>query len=131
MFKGLSPRARQKRLQRIVLGVLVVILSMGLIGSSIAWTGLGGALSDPQYPATLEERITQLEQQAKENPQDTNLLLSLASFYIRAGKQEQAIDTYQQALENEPDNVPARQNLALLYYTQAIWMLLSSSYKRP
>lgn len=118
MFKGLSPRARQKRLQRIVFGVLVVVLSMGLIGSSIAWTGFGVAPNEAQYPTTLEDRIKLLEQQAQDKPGDTDLLMSLASFYVKAGRNEQAIATYEKAIKNEPANIPARQNLALLYYTQ-------------
>lgn len=117
-FKSLSPRARQKRLQRIVIGVLVAILSLGLIGSSLVWTGFGDAQREAQTPATLEERIKLLEEQSKDKPDDKGLLLSLASYYSQAGKVEQARTTYERVVKLDPKDVSARQDLALLYYAQ-------------
>jgi len=117
-FKNLSPRARQKRLQRIVFGVLVAVLSLGLIGSSVVWSGLGGAQKESQAPATPEERIKLLEEQSREKPNDKGLLLSLASYYSQAGKVDQARETYQKVIKLDPGDVAARQDLALLYYTQ-------------
>ncbi len=118
MFKSLSPRARQKRFQRIVIGILVVVLSMGLIGSSMVWSGLGSAQNDTKAPTTMEERIKLLEEQAKEKPNDTGLLLNLASYYIQVGKITQADDLYAKVIQLEPKNISARQNLALSYYSQ-------------
>ncbi|AEG62070.1 tetratricopeptide repeat protein [Desulforamulus ruminis] len=118
MFKSLSPRARQKRFQRIVIGILVVVLSMGLIGSSMVWSGLGSAQNDTKAPTTMEERIKLLEEQAKEKPNDTGLMLNLASYYIQVGKITQADDLYAKVIQLEPKNISARQNLALSYYSQ-------------
>lgn len=117
-FKHLSPRARQKRLQRIVFGVLVAVLSLGLIGSSLVWTGFGGAQKESQAPTTLEERIKLLEEHSKDKPNDKGLLLSLASYYSQAGKVEQARRTYEKVIQLDPKDISARQDLALVYYTQ-------------
>lgn len=117
-FKSLSPRARKKRMQRVVMGVLAAVLALGLIGSSIAWTGIGGVANQVEPPKTLEERIKFLEEQAKDKPQDKDVLLSLASYYIEAGKNQQATETYEKVLKLDSKNVSVHQNLSLLYYTQ-------------
>lgn len=117
MFKSLSPRARQKRLQKIVIGILVAVLSIGLIGSSIVWTGFGDS-PQAQFPDTVEGRIQLYEEQLKDKPNDVNLLMSLAAFYTQAGRTSDAVRSYEQVVRIEPTNVFAHQNLALLYYTQ-------------
>lgn len=118
MFKSLSPRARQKRMQRIVFGILVAVLSLGLIGSSIVWTGIGGGVDEAKAPTTIEERIKFLEEQTKENPADQNVLISLASYYAQSGKLAQARETYEKIIKLDPKNITVRQDLALLHYTQ-------------
>lgn len=116
-FKSLSPRARKKRMQRIVMGVLAAVLALGLIGSSIAWTGIGGMGAQTE-PQTMDERIELLEKQAKDKPEDKNVLLTLASYYAKAGKVQQATETYEKVLKLDPKNMSVHQNLPLLYYTQ-------------
>ncbi|GAB6159100.1 hypothetical protein JCM39194_23000 [Desulfotomaculum varum] len=118
LFKHLSPRARQKRLQRIVFGILVAVLSLGLIGSSVIWSGLGGLQKEQAAPNSMEERLALLEKQSQKNPQDKDLLLTLASYYRQAGKLKQAGETYQKVIQLDPKDVAARQELALLYYAQ-------------
>ncbi|GAB6179214.1 hypothetical protein JCM14036_05330 [Desulfotomaculum defluvii] len=111
-------RKRQKKIQKIVLGILAAVLSLGLIASSIAWSGLGGSNNQSGIPTTLEERIENLEQQAKKNPEDKGLLASLASYYTQAGQLDKASEAYQKVVKIDPKDISARQNLALLYYTQ-------------
>ncbi|MEG6522745.1 tetratricopeptide repeat protein [Desulfotomaculum sp. 1211_IL3151] len=110
-------KRKNSKMQRIVLGVLAAVLSFGLLASSIAWTGLGGS-TDPGTPTTLQERIKNLEEQAKKTPEDKGLLASLASHYTQAGKIDKASEAYQKIVKLDPKDVSARQNLALLYYTQ-------------
>ncbi|SHH13852.1 Tetratricopeptide repeat-containing protein [Desulforamulus hydrothermalis Lam5 = DSM 18033] len=117
-FKHLSPRARQKRLQRIVFGILVAVLSLGLIGSSVVWTGLGSLQKEQAAPNSPEERLALLEKQSQKNPQDKELLLTLAAYYRQAGKLKQAAEAYQKAIQLDPKDIAARQELALLYYAQ-------------
>ncbi|SHK54398.1 tetratricopeptide repeat protein [Desulforamulus aeronauticus] len=114
IFRRLSPRAKQKRLQRIVMGVLAAVLALGLIASSIAWTG--GSQTEP--PKTVEDRIKLLEGQAKKKPEDKGVLLPLAAHYSQVGKVEQATETYEKVLKLDPKNVSVHQELSLLYYTQ-------------
>lgn len=117
-FRGLSPRARQKRMQRIVFGILVAVLSLGLIGSSIVWTGVGGSQDQAEAPKTVEERIKFLEEQSHKNPKDKDILLSLASYYSQSGQLDKATKTYERVVELDPKDIPAQQDLAVLYYTQ-------------
>ena len=117
-FRRLSPRARQRRLQKIVIGVLVAVLSLGLIGSSIMWSGFGDAQNSTEAPKTTAERIAILEDQAKKNPKEKDILLSLASQYSQLGQLDKASQTYEKALEIDPKDIAALQDLALLYYTQ-------------
>ncbi|AEF95532.1 Tetratricopeptide TPR_2 repeat-containing protein [Desulfotomaculum nigrificans CO-1-SRB] len=119
MFKFFSPSARNKRTQRIVFGILAAVLALGLIGSSVVWSGLGG-IQDEQtkVPTTVEERIKALEEQSKKKPHDTELLNALAANYTEAGKLGQAATTYEKILSLEPKNVSVMENLALIYYAQ-------------
>jgi tetratricopeptide (TPR) repeat protein len=111
-------KRKTSKMQRIALGVLAAVLSFGLLASSIAWTGLGGSTDQAGTPTTLEERIKNLEAQAKKTPDDEGLLASLASYYIQAGKIDKASEAYQKIVKIDPKDISARQNLALLYYTQ-------------
>jgi len=106
-------------MQRIIFGILAAVLSIGLIASSIAWTGIGtGTPKEAKVPGTVEERIKMLEEQSKEKPNDTDILLSLAALYTQAGKIGQASDTYERIIKLDPKNIQALQNLSLLHYTQ-------------
>ena len=130
MFRHLSPRARQKRLQRIVFGVLVAVLSLGLIGSSVVWSGLGKTQDQAKAPATLEERIKILEGQSKEDPKDKDVLLNLATLYAQEGKVVQAAAAYEQVLTLDPKDISVLQNLALLYYSQGKTDLAEQKLKK-
>ncbi|WP_238442550.1 tetratricopeptide repeat protein [Desulforamulus reducens] len=105
-------------MQKIIFGVLAAVLSIGLIASSIAWTGIGDITGQTDTATTLEERIQNLELQAKKNPEDKGLLAALASYYIQAGKVDLARESYEKLVKLDPKDISSRQNLALLYYTQ-------------
>lgn len=117
-FRRLSPRARQKRMQRIVLGILAAVLSLGLIASSIAWTGLGGGSSQTETPKTAAERVKFLEEQSQKNPNDKDILVSLATNYSQLGQLDKASQTYQRVLKLDPKDISAHQDLAVIYYAQ-------------
>lgn len=111
-------RKKEKKIQRIALGILAAILSLGLLGSSMAWTGLGGFNNQAGLPTTLEEKIENLEQQVKKNPEDKGLLAALASYYTQAGQLNKASEAYQKVVKIDPKDISVRQNLALLYYAR-------------
>lgn len=111
-------KRKNNKMQKIIFGVLAAVLSLGLLASSIAWTGVGGSNNQTGTPTTLEERIKNLEQQAKKTPEDKGLLTSLASHYTQVGKIDKASEAYQKIVKLDPKDISAHQNLALLYYTQ-------------
>lgn len=118
-FRRLSPRAKQKRMQRIVFGILAAVLALGLIGSSIAWTGLvGGPSQQTETPKNAAERVKFLEEQSKKNPNDKDILVSLAANYSQLGQLDKASETYQKVLKLDPKDISTHQDLAVIYYAQ-------------
>ena len=118
--------AKRKRQQKIIFIVLTVVLGIGLVGSSLAWT-LGGSSNIPnnsnaataqqqQPEVSVDKQITDLEQQVKEKPKDSELLAKLAALYWQNGKGQQAVETYQKALAIKPGDARISKDLASTYY---------------
>ncbi|MBM7856090.1 cytochrome c-type biogenesis protein CcmH/NrfG [Desulfohalotomaculum tongense] len=117
-------RRRLKKQARVIFIVLVVVLSAGLIMSSIKWAGTPSkTISRAQQGITQEEmqkyfqeKIDELEKKVKDNPKDAKALSELASLYTITGESKKAIAQYQKIIALQPDNVDARLNLASVYY---------------
>jgi len=62
------------------------------------------------------QKINQLEEQVKANPNNTELLLELAHLRNDSGFYEQAINDYQQYLKMKPANADARIDMGVCYY---------------
>jgi len=115
--------ARRKKQQKIVFGILTVILGLGLVGSSMFWAfgGKGDLPTDPraadvQPEPTLEEKIAELEAQLKEDPQSYRLMLELAGLYRDGGKFQMAVDTYLKAMKINSEDANLRKDLASTYF---------------
>ncbi|MBO8137135.1 MAG: tetratricopeptide repeat protein [Desulfotomaculum sp.] len=119
-------RNRLKKQARVVFIVLAVVLSAGLILSSIQWAAAPSkTISSSQQGMTKEEmekyfqeKIDELEDKLKENAGDTETLSELAALYMISGKVEKAITSYKKLIELAPDNADARLNLASLYFNK-------------
>ncbi|SHI69689.1 tetratricopeptide repeat protein [Desulfofundulus thermosubterraneus] len=113
-----SYRERKKRRQRIAFIILTVFLSLGLLGTSIGWFfnfHAANAPSGVQQPS-LEKIIADLESQAKANPEDADIAARLARAYLDAGKMDQALKTYDKAVQLRPENSDFRIELALVQF---------------
>lgn len=121
------PLRKKRKIQKSIFIVITVVVSIGLIGTSIAWV-LGGLHAEDikgkgageQVAKNAEEdlkaRIVQLEAQVKSKPGDTALLLELAASYGFDGQAEKSAQTYEKVLKLEPENAGARLNAAVIYY---------------
>ena len=117
--------AKRKKQQKIVFVVLTVVLGVGLVASSMFWafgsrnlnTNSNAATAQQQQPeVSIDKQIADLEKQVKENPKDSELLAKLAALYWQNGKGQQAVETYQQALELKPGDAKLNKDLASTYY---------------
>jgi tetratricopeptide (TPR) repeat protein len=67
--------------------------------------------------------------QAKGGPAETQTLLNnLGCLYVREGKPDQAVGTWQEILRQNPDMPQAHYNLALVYYTQGDYQAASREF---
>ncbi|WP_192895223.1 tetratricopeptide repeat protein [Pelotomaculum sp. FP] len=97
----------------ILIAIGLVIPLAGLFSSQPDYSGVQGADTAHQ---TLQERLSELEKQAQENPGDVNVLLELAQAYFYVGAPDQATKTYEQVLALDAQNSEARYDMATIYY---------------
>ncbi|TYO96483.1 tetratricopeptide repeat protein [Desulfallas thermosapovorans] len=113
---------RKKKRQKIVFGILAVVLGVGLVGSSMFW-----AFGDSNIPSkagtagvqqagSTEQKIADLESQLKEDQQNTALMGQLAKLYRDNGEGQKAVDTYNKALKIKPDDVEMHKELGVTYF---------------
>lgn len=106
---------RRRKRQKIVFIMLAVVLSVGLIGSSAMWVG-GDYFSLPEEKKTgldnPQETVSSLEAKAKENPGDVQALVGLARAYTDTGRLKEALETYEKAVAQKPDDSSLRLELA-------------------
>ncbi len=125
MAKRTMPKRKKDQLRKIIFIVITVFISIGLVGTSIAWV-LGGldaemfkskTADDPQVvELEIEERIGLLESQVENNPTDTGSMLELAVAYASNQQLDEAAETYEVILGIEPENYGARLNAGIVYY---------------
>lgn len=65
-----------------------------------------------------EQAFVEIENLAKEYPYDMRYLTILGDVYLNNGKEQQAYDTFQQVLKNEPGYAPALLSMATYYEKQ-------------
>ncbi|WP_227767132.1 tetratricopeptide repeat protein [Zhaonella formicivorans] len=142
---------KHKRAAKIPLIILVIVLSVGLVGSFMVWqapsaddfqaTGASGGNSQLQ---SLRANIRQYEQAVKTNPNNVNLLVALANNQYDLGVQyfdvqnyeegakffKAAVKSYQKALEQQPQNINIRVDLATAAFYSAQYDLAEEHYKK-
>lgn len=106
-------RSRRKLQQKIVLGFLAAVLSLGLIGSSVVWT-LDRSNVPENVPPQEQTQVTaaQLEEKAKASPNDVAILLDLAQAYQRENNAQKAVETYEKAVSLDPGRDDLKSRLA-------------------
>lgn len=97
----------------ILIAIGLVIPIAGLFSNQPDYSGVQGDDTAQQTP---QERLAELENQARENPGNVNVLLELAQAYFYAGDPDQATKTYEQVLALDTQNSEARYDLATIYY---------------
>ncbi|MCG9968340.1 tetratricopeptide repeat protein [Pelotomaculum terephthalicicum JT] len=116
----LNKAIKKNKFQKIVFITITVLIAVGLV---FPLAGLfqeqpaGNGLPDTEQTGqTALDDLPALEARAKENPRDTAVLMELGEAYIRAGKPDQAVKTYEQVLAVEPNNITVRLEMAYIYY---------------
>ncbi|MCL6634864.1 MAG: tetratricopeptide repeat protein [Peptococcaceae bacterium] len=110
---------KRSRFKKAVFITVTVLIAIGLV---VPLAGLfekqpgGSAQSAGTARQSLQERLSDLEARAKENPGDTGLLMELAETYLYAGNADQAVKTYRQVLALDPGNAQAGIEIATIYY---------------
>ncbi len=66
-------------------------------------------------PAEVMEQLTELQDWAQDNPQDSQVRISLGNSYYDMGRFDAALNWYEEALQLEPDNVDVRTDLGTAY----------------
>ncbi len=99
---------KRRNKQKIVFIILAVVLSVGLIGSSIVWIAGGSSLVQPvekeQENVTPQDNIKNLEASVKSNPNDAGALTELARAYASAGRYKDSFGIYERAVQEKPDD---------------------------
>ncbi len=128
----------QKKLwQRILFGFLAVVLSAGLVLSSMVWI-----LDRDSVPENLPRQelagvtAADLEEKAKASPNDINVLLELAAAYQNEGNIQRAVETYEKAVSLAPGRDDLKSRLAGGYialgqHDRAIIMLEEVTGRHP
>lgn len=81
-------------------------------------------------PAEVMEQLTELQNWAQENPQDSQVRISLGNTYYDMGRFDAAINWYEEALQLEPDNVDVRTDLGTAYLYTGNPIKAVERYKR-
>lgn len=112
----------RRRDQRLIFWILTVVISAGLVGSSVVWSGLFSAPA-PRTPVAQKRSepsttLRELETAAQANPRDVSAYLRLAAAFLEEGEAAKAIDAYRHVLVLDPRNGAARLSLAEIYLAQ-------------
>lgn len=120
--KKTNYQEKRRSKQKIVFLVLAVVLSIGLIGSSVVWITGGTSLTQPveeeKQNVTPQDNIKSLEASVKSNPDDAGALTQLARAYADAGRFKDAFSMYERAVQKNPDNSDLVLELAAMGFQQ-------------
>jgi TolA-binding protein len=112
----------QKKLLLILAGVVVVVFiilySSGILNSTEPDQVTQNQVSNQSSGVDLNnvQRINELEEKVKNNPEDTDALLELAHLRNDSGMYDKAIVDYQKYLEKVPKDPDARIDMGVCYY---------------
>lgn len=121
----MSRREKRRRQQRIVFGIVVAVLALGLIATSIVWSvggrsnlasSAGASVAQPEKVVSPQEQIAQLEKELQQKPDDVQVMSQLATAYLRAGQRDKGLAMLEKAVQKQPDNADLRLDLALHYF---------------
>ncbi|AGL03911.1 tetratricopeptide repeat protein [Desulfoscipio gibsoniae] len=121
-FGSFTNLSRKKKQQKIIFGILAVVLGVGLVGSSMFWAfgdnniPSKSKVADVQQGDTIDQKIADLEAQLKEDQQNTALMGQLAGLYRDSGNAQKAVETYVKALKIKPDDVDMHKELSVTYF---------------
>ncbi|HAU31395.1 MAG: Tetratricopeptide TPR_1 repeat-containing protein [Desulfotomaculum sp. 46_296] len=112
---------KRRNKQKIVFIILAVVLSVGLIGSSVVWITGGSSLTQPveeeKQNVTLQD-IKSLEASVKSNPDNAVALIELARAYADEGRFKDAFGMYERAVQKNPDDGDLVLELAAMGFLQ-------------
>lgn len=106
MQPAATPRARFGWLGPVAAGILLVIAAF-LVAS---WLARPDETADP-FLAVVED----LEDKVRDDPQNVDLRISVAEAYLKAGRAEDALRQYDEALSLNPERQDALYGLGLTY----------------
>jgi len=109
-----------RRFKRHLFIVLAIILSVGLVvplATMFVRSPDVGDIHDHENRIPDINRISVLEEQLAEDPEDLEVLLELAEAYSYFRLTEQELETYERIFELDPDQMRLRYNAAVGYYS--------------
>jgi len=105
-----------------VIWFVVASLLIGFVGGVAYGIYKSGTIADPHQQtapaamdAQLQEKIDELQAQARDNPDDPQAWIQLGHLYFDANQGENAIDAYEKALALRPDDANVWTDLGVMY----------------
>lgn len=121
---GISDALLGRRLQPLIVGVLLGLVVLGAI--LLGRYGIGGGGGEGEAPAVAEEtdalatldseRVAQLEEAAKQDPDNSEVLFELGETYFQAGEWRSAIDWFTRFLALDPNNIHAQTDIGTSHF---------------
>lgn len=116
MEKKTSILVKRGRRKKTIFAIVAIVLSIGLLGSTMVGILDFGSVTRNAIPQGRAEAVSaDLEEEAKANPGDINILKDLAKAYERENKFDKAVETYEKAVSLEPDRDDLKNRLAGSY----------------
>ncbi len=115
--------------RRMLFGLVAVVLSLGLLGSSLAGlTNIFSDNTDDYVQQQQQQTSAEIEASLESNPNDISLLEQLGQAYMREGNASKAVETFQRAVDFAPGREDLKNRLAESYlmlgnYDEAVNLL--------
>jgi tetratricopeptide (TPR) repeat protein len=94
----------------------LILASLGLLGVGVAgWFAISRLMPTSQQSQTPSGEIQYYQTLLERNPKDFNALVSLVNLYLEQGQLEAALPLMEKIVQQQPDNLPWKLNLANLY----------------
>lgn len=119
--KAPAPAKNNKpRINKTMVTVFVILISAGLLGSTILWSlpngSFNGGKSAAQAPQNNDQLIKSLIDEVYKNPKDPAVRVSLGDQYYQAQKFNVAIEQYEKAVELGNKDANVYGDLATSYF---------------
>ena len=116
--KELNPKKLLLIFGGVIVVILIILWSSGVLDSTAPEQIVQNQTTGQSSGVDLNniQRINQLEEQVKKNPDDTVKLLELAHLKNDSGLYEQAIVDYKKYLDKIPSDADARIDMGVCYY---------------